>query len=165
MSIVGPPSDADLKRMKCSDVMAPLLSNYIGRIRKANAAQQQALAAVAIPDHHQQQQQQQQQQQHQIISAKLRLKFKGASDVLLLMLQRLLSFDPDTRVSAGDAFVDLSSSPPPAASGSAAAAASAAAASPPRHRHPIDSSVEGGHKGTWRALQRGAVITCMPGFI
>ncbi len=159
MSIVGPPSDADIKRMKCSDVMTPLLLNYVGRMRKANSAQQQALAAAAIPEQHKQHQQQPQQQQH-AISPKLRLKFKGAPDQLLLLLQRLLSFDPEFRVSAGDAFVELLASAPSAPSSlqprlslssseddCAAGSPFACVASPDRHKHPIDASVDGGHKG------------------
>jgi hypothetical protein len=152
MSIVGPPSDIDIKHMKCSDVMAPMLANYVGRVRKANSLQQQhAFAAAASPDQQQQQQQQQQQHQHGI-SPKLRLKFKGASDVLLLMLQRLLSFDPEVRISAGDAFVELLASATERPSGSPASSAGAVAAVSPGSsastpRHPIDSTLEGGHKG------------------
>jgi type II secretory pathway pseudopilin PulG len=149
--------------MQCSDVMSPLLLNYVGRIRKANAAQQQALSAAAILEQQQQQQQHhQQQQQHHlpIVSPKLRLKFKGASEQLLLLLQRLLSFDPEFRVSAGDAFVELSASPLPSAAspqsrlsqatlGGALTTVSpvSSPSSTARHKHPIDASVEGGHKG------------------
>jgi hypothetical protein len=149
--------------MQCSDVMSPLLLNYVGRIRKANAAQQQALSAAAIFEQQQQQQQHhQQQQQHHlpIVSPKLRLKFKGASEQLLLLLQRLLSFDPEFRVSAGDAFVELSASPLPSAAspqsrlsqatpGGALTTVSpvSSPSSTARHKHPIDASVEGGHKG------------------
>lgn len=152
MSIVGPPSDTDIKHMKCSDVMAPMLANYVGRVRKANSLQQQhAFAAAASPD------QQQQQQQHHGISPKLRLKFKGASDVLLLMLQRLLSFDPEVRISAGDAFVQLLASATEQPPGSPASCVGTVAASSPGScastpRHPIDSTLEGGHKGLCRAV-------------
>ena len=161
MNIIGPPSDADIQQMKCSDVMAPVLLNYVCKIRKAKATQQQALAAAAP-----QEQQQQQQQQQLGISLTLASKFTGASPVLLLLLQRLLSFDPEFRISAGDAFVELSlssaaaslsspSSPSSSSSSSSAAAAascslSGSSVSPtPAHarRHPIDATLEGGHTG------------------
>ena len=171
MNIIGPPSDADIQQMKCSDVMAPVLLNYVCKIRKAKATQQQALAAAAAPQE-QQQQQQQQQQSQQGISLTLASKFNGASPVLLLLLQRLLSFDPEFRISAGDAFVELSSSsaaaslPSPSSPSSSSSSSSAAAAascslsgssaSPtPSHarRHPIDATLEGGHKGECLSLR------------
>jgi hypothetical protein len=152
MSIVGPPSDADIKRMKCSDVMSPLLAKYVASIRRANAIKHQASST----------EQQLQQLQPQSVSAALKTRFRGASDVLLTILQRLLSFDPECRISAGDAFVQLltslpESSLPASASASLPLAASASpgvltasSPSPPAarlHKHPIDSTLQGGHKG------------------
>ncbi len=150
MTIVGPPSDADIKHMKCSDVMAPLLSGYMSSIRKSAAVKQQASSTD-----------QQQQQQQQGVSAALKAKFAGASDVLLLILQRLLSFDPEARISAGDAYVELLSTSPEcllaptaglASSGSSATSGvlpgCAPTPSPARVlKHPIDATLEGGHKG------------------
>jgi hypothetical protein len=149
MTIVGPPSDADIKHMKCSDVMAPLLSGYMSSIRKSAAVKQQASSTD------------QQQQQQQGVSAALKAKFAGASDVLLLILQRLLSFDPEARISAGDAYVELLSTSPEcllaptaglASSGSSATSGvlpgCAPTPSPARVlKHPIDATLEGGHKG------------------
>ena len=142
MSIAGPPSDADIKHMKCSDVMTPLLNAYIGRIRKAYASQQQQQqVAAASPE----------QQQQPGISPVLAAKFKGASPTLLLMLQRLLSFDPEFRISAGDAFVQLASTPlasAPSSLSAVHAAASSSSPHPPRLlKHPIDAAVDGGHTG------------------
>ncbi len=148
LSIIAPPSDADVKHMQCSDVMAPLLSKYVAGIRRASALKQQASSSDV-------------QQQHQGISTTLKNKFRGAPDILLFILQRLLSFDPEFRISAGDAFVELLASQPqqllsPPSAGSADVAAAAAGqvpASPPigtpprMHKHPIDATLEGGHKG------------------
>ena len=149
MTIVGPPSDADIKHMKCSDVMAPLLSGYMSSIRKSAAVKQQASSTD------------QQQQQQQGVSAALKTKFAGASDVLLMILQRLLSFDPEARISAGDAYVELLSTSPEcllapatasAASGSSATSGALPGFAPPPSparvlKHPIDATLEGGHKG------------------
>ena len=150
MSIVGPPSDADIKRMKCSDVMSPLLAKYVASIRRANAIKHQASST----------EQQLQQLQPQSVSAALKTRFRGASDVLLTILQRLLSFDPECRISAGDAFVQLMTSLPESSSPASASLPLAASASPGMltassplppaarlHKHPIDSTLEGGHKG------------------
>ena len=48
MNIIGPPSDADIQQMKCSDVMAPVLLNYVCKIRKAKATQQQEPKSPAL---------------------------------------------------------------------------------------------------------------------
>ncbi len=147
MTIVGPPSDADIKHMKCSEVMAPLLSGYMSSIRKSAAVKLQASSTD--------------QQQQQGVSAALKTKFAGASDVLLLILQRLLSFDPEARISAGDAYVELLSTSPEcllaptaglAPSGSSATSGVLPGCAPPLSparvlKHPIDATLEGGHKG------------------
>ena len=163
LSIVGPPSDTDIKHMQCSDVMAPLLSKYVAGIRRASAVKQQASSSDV------------QQQQLQGISAALKNKFRGAPDILLLILQRLLSFDPEFRISAGDAFVELLTSQPPqllsppSAGGAGAAGAVTVQAppspiigTPPRmHKHPIDATLEGGHKGSWVVASAVAVTALL----